>query len=170
MVIPGHNVSLKRETISPDDPQEKYFSHNVAILVRHGRQSCQDFVSGIRSIIHDVSGWAYRKTMETDGKVSVMFFASNRYLRPNIFCGSCTRRLRSFGRQSQRKSHSPAWDEDIDAAKNKDFASSLWASKRAVFHPQPLSPTSSWNKIVKTQKRRLDWGWPCHSHLHREWP
>jgi hypothetical protein len=56
MMIPGHNVSLKRETISPDDPQEKYFSHNVAILVRLGCRSRQDFVSGIRSIVHDVSG------------------------------------------------------------------------------------------------------------------
>ena len=56
MVIPGHKVSLKRETISPDDPQEKYFSHNVAIFVRRGRRRCQDFVSGIRSIVHDVSG------------------------------------------------------------------------------------------------------------------
>ena len=150
MVIPGHNVSLKCETISPDDPQEKYFLHNVAILVRYGRWSCQDFVSGIWSIVHDVSGWAYCKTMSTDGKVSVIFFMGNGYLHPNIFCGSCTRRVWSFGRQSWRKSRSPAWDEDIDAAKNKDFVSSLWASKRAVFHPQPLSPTSSWNKMAKT--------------------
>ena len=143
-VIPGHNVSLKCKTILPDDPQEKYFSHNVAILVRHGCWSCQDFVSGIRSIIHDVSGWAYCKTISTDGKELVMFFASNGYLRPNIFCGSCTRRFQSFGRQSRKKLCSPARDEDIDAAKNKDFASSLWASKRAVFHLQPLSPTSRW--------------------------
>ena len=98
-MMPGHNVSLKCETISPDDPQEKYFSHNVAILVRYGRRSCQDFVSGIRSIVHDVSGRAYCKTMSTDGKVSVMFFASNGYLCPNIFCGSCARRVRNFGRQ-----------------------------------------------------------------------
>ena len=142
-VIPGHNVSLKRETMSPDDPQEKYFSHNVAILVRHGRRSCQDLVSGTWSVVHDVSGWAYSKTTSTDGKVLVMFFASTGYLRPNIFCGSCARSVRSFGRQSWRKSRSPTWDEEVDAAKNKDFASSLWASKRAVFHPQPLSPTSS---------------------------
>ena len=36
MAIPGHSVFLKRETISPDDPQEKYFSHNAVISVRLG--------------------------------------------------------------------------------------------------------------------------------------
>ena len=165
-VIPGHSISLKCATISPDDPQEKYFSHNVAISARHGYWSFQDLTSGTWSTVHDVSGWAYWKTMSTDGKVLVTFFASEGSLRPNIFCGSCTRRVQNFGHQSGRKSRSPAWDDDVDAAKNKDFASWLWASNCAVFHPQPSSPASSGNQIV--EERQPTWDWPCHSHPHRE--
>lgn len=132
---------LNRETISPDDPQEKNFSHNAAISVRLGWRRCQDAVFGIWSIVHDVSGCAYCKIKSTDGKLSVTFFASDGYLLPNIFCGSKARRVRSFFRQSQRKFTSPDREVEVDAAMNNDVASSLRASKRAVFHPQPSSPT-----------------------------
>ena len=65
-----------------------------------------------------------------------MLFASDGYLHPNIHCGSKAKRVRSSFRQPQRKSSSPDQEVDVDVAMNNDVA-----SIRAVFHPQPSSPT-----------------------------